>query len=123
MPTIAYYRNSKTGRTYAYSCENVWDEQKGAHVLQRTYLGRVDPTTNEVIPSTGKPGRKRSATKDPDALAAQNNLVEELKLKLSRAEKTIQDLSREIGELRKDQQRTKASLAKVYQTIGAMIQA
>ena len=76
-----------------------------------------------MIPSTGKPGRKRSATKDPDALAAQNNLVEELKLKLSRAEKTIQDLSREIGELRKDQQRTKASLAKVYQTIGAMIQA
>ena len=56
MSSIVYYRNSKTNRTYAYEVEAKWNPEKGYSVPKRKYLGRVDPVTNEIIPSTGKPG-------------------------------------------------------------------
>ena len=53
MSFITYMVNKKTGKKYAYKQENVWDSEKGQSRAKRTYLGRVDPETGEIIPKRG----------------------------------------------------------------------
>ena len=43
------YRTDAGGRTYAYSSESYWDKSKGQPRSKRTYLGRVNPETGEII--------------------------------------------------------------------------
>ena len=53
MSFITYMVNKKSGKKYAYRQENVWDPEKGQSRAKRTYLGRVDPETGEIIPKRG----------------------------------------------------------------------
>lgn len=43
------YRTDAGGRKYAYSSESYWDPEKQQPRSKRTYLGRVDPVTGEII--------------------------------------------------------------------------
>lgn len=43
------YRTDAGGRKYAYSSESYWDPEKQQPRSKRTYLGRVDPITGEII--------------------------------------------------------------------------
>ena len=43
------YRTDSGGRVYAYSSESYWDKEKRQPRSKRTYLGRVNPETGEII--------------------------------------------------------------------------
>ena len=58
--SISKYRNSKTGIVYCYESVAVWDRERKQSRPQRTYLGRWDETTQSIIPTEGKRGRKKS---------------------------------------------------------------
>jgi transposase len=54
---VAYQRNKKTGAVYAYSVRSYWDKEKKAPRNKQTYLGKVDPSTGEIIPSAKRKQR------------------------------------------------------------------
>ncbi len=55
--SIIYVKNSRSGSTYAYESTAKWDPQKKQSRPVRKYLGRVDPVTGEIVPTTGRKGR------------------------------------------------------------------
>ena len=56
MATIVYQTNKKTGVTYAYESISYWDKDKQHSRAKRKCIGRVDPETQQIIPT-----RKRKA--------------------------------------------------------------
>ena len=57
MASIVYVHDKRTGTTYVYSQESFWSKEKKQSRSHRKLLGRLDPETNEVIPTSGKRGR------------------------------------------------------------------
>ena len=120
--SVQYYRNSKTGRTYAYESTAQYDPEKGYSVPIRKYLGRVDPVTNQIIPSTGKPGRP--VKPKPENQEDQSGLelrVGELEEKLHTAEQTIVDLGKEAAEARREKDRIINALKRIQREIDELI--
>lgn len=122
MSSIVYYRNSKTNRTYAYEVEAKWNSEKGYSVPKRKYLGRVDPVTNEIIPSTGKPGRPTKAKPIGDDSAENVSRENELEQKLADCSRIIMELKQEISRLKKKDEQEKQTLKKISQLVDELIQ-
>lgn len=56
MSTVRQRRAN--GSVYVYESHNVWDKEAKKVRAVRTYLGREDPETGELIPSSGRAGRR-----------------------------------------------------------------
>lgn len=75
MACIVYHTDSG-GRVYAYSSESYWDKEKHQPRSKRTYLGRVNPETGEIIkgraggknykPPKSKPDGARNSGSEPN---------------------------------------------------------
>ena len=57
----------KDGNTYAYESIAKWDSRHKQSRPVRRYLGRVDPVSGEIIPSSGRPGRPKGSKNKPRA--------------------------------------------------------
>ena len=122
MASVVYYKNSKTGRTYAYEVEAQWNSEKGYSVPKRKYLGRVDPVTNEIIPSTGKPGRKASVSKSAnETVNEENRKIEELEARLAEALETIQTIRQEAEQFKRERAKEQTILKKLHEQLGMLI--
>lgn len=111
---VVYYRNSKTNRTYAYESKAVWNAEKGYSVPVRKYLGRVDPTTNQVIPSSGKRGRKpgsKAAGNGDGETERLRSEIRSLREEASLLRKQVKGLSEENERLRKAMERSAKGLS------------
>ena len=60
MSCIVYLTNKKTNTKYAYRSESYRDPETKKPKSRRTYLGRVDPITNKIIPKAAKGKRNRT---------------------------------------------------------------
>jgi len=60
---IVYHTNKKTGTTYAYENEAYWDKEKQQSRAKRKPIGKVDPTTGEIVPTRGY-GKKEPITEE-----------------------------------------------------------
>ncbi|WP_407272664.1 IS1634 family transposase [Radiobacillus sp. PE A8.2] len=58
---IVFYTNKKTGITYAYENKAYWDKAKKQSRSQRKLIGKVDPTTGEIVPTRAYKRREGSA--------------------------------------------------------------
>ena len=62
MAAIVFQTNKKSGVTYAYESISFWDKEKQQSRAKRKCIGRVDPETNEIVPTrkrkTPEPERK-----------------------------------------------------------------
>lgn len=56
---IEYCRNKKNNVVYVYEAESYYDPAKKRCAARRRLIGKLDPVTNEVVP-TGKRGRPRN---------------------------------------------------------------
>ena len=63
MSCIVYITNKKNNTKYAYRSESYRDPITKQPKSRRTYLGRVDPVTNEIIPKAEKGRRNRDSIK------------------------------------------------------------
>ena len=54
MAAIVYQTNKKTGITYAYESISHWDKEKQQSRAKRRCIGKVDPITNEIVPTRKK---------------------------------------------------------------------
>lgn len=62
--SIVKYTNKKTGVVTLYESTSHYDPETKQSRPVRKYLGREDPITGELIPSSGKRGRKKDALSD-----------------------------------------------------------
>lgn len=51
MAAIVYQKNMKTGVTYVYESISHWDKEKRQSRAIRKCIGKLDPSTNEIIPT------------------------------------------------------------------------
>lgn len=78
MATIVYQTNPETGVKYAYSSESYWDKDKKAPRSKRTYLGKVDPETGEIIKGIRKARKELKASPEtsvPEEAIHEKDLV------------------------------------------------
>lgn len=61
--SIVKYTNKKTGVITLYESTSHYDPETKQSRPIRKYLGKEDPVTGELIPSSGKRGRKKELTK------------------------------------------------------------
>ncbi len=99
--TIVRYVNKKTGAVALYESTSHYDPETKQSRPVRKYLGIEDPETKELIPSSGKRGRKKDS--DSQATKKQNKndepdyklLYEQLKKELLEKENLIKKLQNE----------------------------
>ena len=53
--------DKRSGITYAYETEYYWDKEKKQSRSKRICVGKVDPTTGEIVPTRGR--AKKGETK------------------------------------------------------------
>ena len=56
--------DKRSGITYVYESVSYWDKEKKQPRSKRTLIGRLDPTTGEIVPTDGR--GKRRAQKEAD---------------------------------------------------------
>ncbi len=113
---------NRQGRTYAYLSESHYDPEKGSRP-KKTYLGRVDPVTGEIIPPTGKRGRPRKRPPDdgqekPDAteyISLRNELLEVSK-RVQACEETIQEQKQRINQLTDENRKLRGKLSAIHRS-------
>ena len=114
MASIVYYTDSKTGAVSAYRSEAVWNAEKGYSVPKRTYLGRVDPETHEIIPSSHKRGRPKKASG--------SDKLSELQAKYDAARHELQELKQTADELKEKNKALEKRNADILKTLKSMHQ-
>lgn len=65
MASIVYQINKKTGVTYVYESVSFWDKKKQQSRAKRKCIGKLDPETNQLIPTTKRPPSKTKAKQGP----------------------------------------------------------
>lgn len=110
--SIVKYTNKKTGMIAVYESTSHYDPETKQSRPVRKYLGMEDPETGELIPSSGKRGRKKTsenestpkinkAVKDYKALyEEQKNICTEMGTKIKRLERENMVLRAGIERLR-----------------------
>lgn len=98
MACIIYRVDKKTGIKYAYRSESYRDPETKKPKSRRTYLGRVDPETNMIVPK-GEPGT-RNRSKLGDAAVDENVIPVETSELIARQRSEIQQLNEEIAALK-----------------------
>lgn len=106
------YRKDKDGRIYAYSSESYWDKEKGQPRSKRTYLGRVNPETGEII--RGRQNGKNYKEKRVEPVsAAQEPEVQRLQEALASKEAELAELRQTVKSLQNQHSSTVRSLQKI----------
>ena len=102
MSCIVYQTNKNTGTKYPYLSESYRDPKTGTPKSRRTYLGRVDPETGDIIGKAARGGRTttRTGEAEPDELTELARELREARETLRRQAKRITELEAELEALR-----------------------
>ena len=73
---IVYHTNKKTGVTYAYENEAYWDTKKQQSRAKRKPIGKVDPTTKEIIPT--REYKKKETVEEALSLNRSKDIMEKV---------------------------------------------
>lgn len=118
--SIVKYTNKKTGVVTWYESTSHYDPDTKQSRPIRKYLGKEDPVTGELIPSSGKRGRKSSSPSQNSkrhaagSASVQTSRIQQLE-KLSRdQQERIQMLESENRQLRDTIRRLGSGVEKLY---------
>jgi hypothetical protein len=92
---IIRQHDKRSGITYAYESQSYWDPVKKMTRAKRKLIGRVDPETNEIIPTDGR-NRKKENTNDLPPETDYKKLYEKLLKKCESQKATITALKKEL---------------------------
>ncbi len=115
MAIIKYANQS--GAVYAYESISEWDPEKKQSRSKRKCLGRVDPDTGEIIPTSGRRGRPPKGKSDASPGAAENTALleamEKLRTDYEECRKNNLELSSENKKLKSILARIKRDLSDI----------
>ena len=101
--------NKHTNTYYAYETSYVWDEKTQRKVQKKRCIGKIDPETDEIIPTgkRGRPRREKTPVRDPEAHdhAEYAKILSEARVLCSRlktAEASFEKLSSEFQSISAD---------------------
>lgn len=107
MSCIVYQTDKKTGTKYAYESVSYWDKEKQQPRSKRTYIGKVDPATGEIIRKVEQRDHSDSNKESReelkrlyDELKDKDSTISELRVELKDARKRIDLLERTMGKIR-----------------------
>ena len=119
MPTIVHHYDKKTGKTRVYESTPHYDPVTKQSRPKRKYLGTLDDETGELIPSSGRRGRRKSPMNEPA-----NTETGASSEKICALLQTISDKDDEIASLKsqiKDLQSTIRSYQKTCTSISNIL--
>lgn len=105
--SIVRYVNKKTGAVALYESTSHYDPETKQSRPKRKYLGTEDPETGELIPSSGKRGRKK---KDGTASPAKPVQDEKYKEKYDRLLRECENRDARIKQLEHENKRLRFAL-------------
>ena len=114
MSCIVYQTDKRTGIKYAYESVSYWDKEKGQPRSKRKYIGKVDPETGEIIPTSGTRKRGKKDVGTVEEKSSLTRLHEELKAK----DQTIRDLQKELKSERSKNDSLREMLMKIRTLTG-----
>ena len=96
---IIHQHDKRSGITYVYESFSYWDKEKKMTRAKRKLIGRLDPATNEIIPTDGrnrKDKEKKETIKEIDYKLEYEKLLKQVKSQ----EVLIDSLKKQIKELK-----------------------
>ena len=116
--SIVRYTNKKTGIVSLYESTSYYDPETKQSRPKRKYLGTEDPETGELIPSSGKRGRKKQGEPKP----ATHREKAEIRFK-EKYDRLLEECNRKderIKQLEHENKRLKYCIQKLRDTADAM---
>ena len=103
MSYIVYQTNKNTGQKYAYECESYKDPATSKQKIKRTYLGKVDAVSGEIIPkgTAGKRNTQRTAFDVTEFVEKQQAEKEEDREKIVELTRKVEELIKEQEQIRR----------------------
>lgn len=117
--SIVRYTNKKTGQVMLYESTSYYDPETKQSRPKRKYLGVEDPETGELIPSSGKRGRKKAA--EGESHAKKINQEDKYKVKYEKALKECAEKDARIKHLEHENKRLRFCIAKLKDTASEML--
>ena len=97
--SISKSYNKQNGVTYVYEViENYWDKEKKQSRSKRKLIGKIDPVTGEIVPTSSRGRPKKS-----DDSADYKVLYEKAQKELAAKDKKIAELESVIRDYLKDE--------------------
>lgn len=101
MSTIVHHYDKKSGKTRVYESTPHYDPVSKQSRPKRKYLGTLDTETGELIPSSGRRGRRPSSEfSTTNKELSESTKIQDLQRIISEKEKTIDSLNSEIKVLK-----------------------
>lgn len=128
--SISKWKN-KAGVTYAYEIISHYDPETKQSRPKKVYLGRVNPETGEIEPTSGKRGRPRKQPEEPQVpepapgeeadyeklyREAQKEL-KELEIQYARQQETITQLRMELAAEKDRARELDVCVRRVYEAV------
>ncbi len=111
MSSIVHQYDKRSGITYAYESTSYYDKEKKQPRAKRKLIGRVDPVTGEIVPTSGRRSSAKSET-----IPAGSSMKEKynlLKQQCSEKDEKISELNNVVLSLRKENKRLTDLLARI----------
>lgn len=117
--SIVRYTNKKTGVVSLYESTSYYDPELKQSRPKRKYLGTEDPKTGELIPSSGKRGRKKAdgTTASAGGRKSDSNLKE----KYDRLQVDCDEKDSRIKQLEHENRKLRFCLENIRDSADAMI--
>ena len=120
MSSIIRSLDKRSGITYVYSSESYWDKEKKAPRNKRILIGKINPETGEIIPTSGTRRRamERKAREQEERLNSTVNGLEKDKSDLSeRYIAALDQFDLQLQEIEEDIQEKRREIADTRQVI------
>ena len=117
MAIIQQY-NKASNTTYVYKSESYWVPELGQSRSKRKLLGKLDPATGEIVPC-GKRGPKKKESKDNGEQIPASDYTklreqyEQLQAETTALRLSLNEMEKEVSDLRKQNQRMKNIIQKI----------
>lgn len=120
--SIVRYVNKKTGRVALYESTSHYDPETKQSRPIRKYLGTEDPETGELIPSSGKRGRKKESENNTD-YNKKEKMETDYKLLAETLKKECMEKDARIKALEHHNQLLRSSLERIKETASHILEA
>ena len=68
--SVVRQTDKRSGITYAYETKYYWDKEKQQSRSKRVCIGKIDPITNEIVPTRGRAKKGESKRQKPKSTPA-----------------------------------------------------
>ena len=121
--SLVRYTNKKTGAVSIYESTSHYDPATKQSRPIRKYLGTEDPETGELIPTSGKRGRKKKTGTNAQP-SKEKSIKPDHKLEIEKLESRMdrEDTSERIKELERENKRLRSCITKLREMAGLALE-